>query len=409
MRREIAAADRQFVVRRAASAWRKAGEVDAVAEAAIAALYADDRVRTSRIFRILFFVFAWFGFSSAYGFGLVFLSAAGLDWNDTAAFAGVNMLAGVAVLAATEVLTGTMKLRRFGIEEACVWIGWSYLLGGGLWWLLEGFDAGFSLLLVAGSWVTAALATLIVWRWATPGMGAVAALAIFAALSQAPANHLLWLLVAGLLAWPLGTLSLAAHVSPEHRKRFGEAFVVFVAMFYFAVHVAVVEARLFTLARWIDDDRLGPSARQALAGIPVGATAVGLSLAAMVAVPVVLLWLGMRRRFRPALVLGLLAALVSAGSFADRLDLGPVWLVLLAGGAALIGAGMMARRFFSGRPGAEWEGLTTLPLTADRESLQTLEVAATLAAFTPAAREVEAGGFEGGGGEFGGGGASAKF
>ena len=105
MRREIAAADRQFVVRRAASAWRKAGEVDAAAEAAIAALYADDRVRTSRIFRILFFVFAWFGFSSAYGFGLVFLSAAGLDWNDTAAFAGVNMLAGVAVLAATEVLT----------------------------------------------------------------------------------------------------------------------------------------------------------------------------------------------------------------------------------------------------------------------------------------------------------------
>ncbi len=269
MRREIAAADRQFVVRRAASAWRKAGKIDAAAEAAIAALYADDRVRTSRIFRILFFVFAWFGFSTAYGFGLVFLSAAGLDWNDTAVFAAVNMLTGVAVLAATELLTGKMKLRRFGIEEACVWIGSSYLLGGGLWWLLEGFDAGFSLLLVAGSWVTAALATLIVWRWATPGMGAVAALAIFAALSQAPANHLLWLLVAGLLAWPLGTLSIAAHVSPEQRKRFGEAFVVFVAMFYFAVHVAVIEARLFTLAQWIDDDQLGPSARQALAGIPV--------------------------------------------------------------------------------------------------------------------------------------------
>jgi uncharacterized membrane protein YgcG len=50
-----------------------------------------------------------------------------------------------------------------------------------------------------------------------------------------------------------------------------------------------------------------------------------------------------------------------------------------------------------------------LPLAEDRESLQTLEVAATLAAFTPAARQVEAVGFEGGGGEFGGGGASAKF
>ncbi len=37
------------------------------------------------------------------------------------------------------------------------------------------------------------------------------------------------------------------------------------------------------------------------------------------------------------------------------------------------------------------------------------EVAATLAAFSPAARALEAKGFEGGGGEFGGGGASAKF
>ena len=249
MRPEIAAADRSFVVRRAAAAWRKAGEIDAAAEAAIAARYADDRVRTSKIFRVLFFVFTWFGFSTAYGFGLAFVSAVGIDWDDTAAFSALNMFAGAAMLAAVEVLTGTMKLRRFGIEEACVWIGWGYLLGGGLWWLLEGFDAGFRLLLVVGAWAAAGLATLIVWRWATPGMGAVAALAIFVALSQAPANHLVWLLAAGLLAWPLGALSVAPHVSPEHRKRFAEAFVIVVAMFYFAVHVAVVEARLFTLAR----------------------------------------------------------------------------------------------------------------------------------------------------------------
>ena len=199
-----------------------------------------------------------------------------------------------------------------------------------------------------------ALATLIVWRWATPGMGAVAALAIFVALSQAPANHLLWLLVAGLLAWPLGDLSVAAHVSPEHRKRFGEAFVVVVAMFYFAVHVAVVEARLFTLARWIDDEPVGTPREAALAAIPVGAHAVGLSLAAMVAVPVALLWVGVRRRFRPALALGLLAALATAVSFADRLDLRPIWLGLVAGGAVLIGLAILARRFFAGRPGSEW-------------------------------------------------------
>ena len=83
MRVEIAAADRQFAVRRAAGAWRTAGTIDAAAEAAIAALYPDDRVRTSKIFRVLFFVFTWFGFSTASGFGLVFLSAAGMEWEST--------------------------------------------------------------------------------------------------------------------------------------------------------------------------------------------------------------------------------------------------------------------------------------------------------------------------------------
>jgi hypothetical protein len=409
MRPEIAAADRKFLVRRAASAWRKAGELDAAAEAGIAALYADDRVRTSKIFRILFFVFTWFGFSTAYGFGLAFVSVLGIDWDDTAAFCALNMFAGAAMLAAAEFLTGTMKLRRFGIEEACVWIGWGYLLGGGLWWLLEGFDAGPGLLLVVGAWAAAGLATLIVWRWATPGMGAIAALASFAALSQAPANHLVWLLAAGLLAWPLGALSVAPHVSPEHRKRFAEAFVVVVAMLYFAVHVAVVEARLFTLAGWIDDPSVGQSLRAALAEAPVGAMAVGLSLAAMVALPVALLWVGVRRRFRPALALGLLAALVTAVSLADRLDLRPIWLGLVVGGAALVGLALLARRFFASRSGSEWSGLTTLPLAEDRESAGTLEVAAVLVTLSPAARQPEPGGFEGGGGEFGGGGASAKF
>ena len=98
MRAEIAAADRNFAVRRAASSWRKAGEIDAGAEAAIAALYPDDRVRTSKIFRVLFFIFTWFGFSTAYGFGLAFLAGVGLRWEDVGAFAFVNMVAGAATL-----------------------------------------------------------------------------------------------------------------------------------------------------------------------------------------------------------------------------------------------------------------------------------------------------------------------
>ena len=406
MRVAIATADRNFAVRRAAAAWRKAGEIDAAAETAIAALYPDDRVRTSKIFRVLFFVFTWFGFSAAYGFGLAFLATAGLSWDDAGAFAGVNMAAGAAMLGAVEWLTGGMRLRRFGIEEACVWIGFGYLLGGALWWLVEGLDASFTLVLLAGAWSAAGLAVLIVWRWATPGMGAIASLAVFVGLSQAPWNHLLWLLVAGLGAWPLARLAFADHVSPEHRRRFGEAFVVFALLFYVAIHITGVEWHLFALVR-LPESRLFTSSGGALA--PPSSMAVASSLIAMVAVPAALLLVGLARRYRTAIVLGLLLAGVTGVTFAERWGTWPLWLRLILEGTALGGLALSLRRALARRPGAEWQGLTALPLAEDRESLQTLELVAALAAFTPAARQAEPGGFEGGGGDFGGGGASAKF
>lgn len=403
MRAEIAAADRRFAVRRAAAAWRKAGEIDAPAESAIAALYADDRVRTSPIFRALFFVFTWFGFSTAYGLGLAFLAAAGMDWESGGLFASLNILAGAVMLAVVEFLTAARRLRRFGIEEAGAWIGASYLAGGLLWLLAKQVALEFDLLLVVGAWLVATLATLVVWRWATPGMGFVAAVALFVGLSQMPANHLLCLLVAGLSAVPLATLSRAARISPEHRQHLGEAFVVAVVMFYFGVHVGVVESRLFALMR------LGGGGLLANATSEAPAALVALSQLAMIAVPVLLLVAGVRWRFRPALGLGLVAALATISTFVARAHLQPVWLVLLVGGGLAIAGALLVRRLFVRCPGTEWRGLTPLALTEERESLQTLEIAATLATLTPAARQVEAGGFAGGGGDFGGGGASAKF
>ncbi len=403
MRGEIAAADRRFEVRRAIAAWRKAGLVDLSAEPALVAAYADDRVRTSPIFRALFFVFTWFGFSAAYGSGMAFLAAAGMGWERSTAFALLHMLAGVTALVAAEWLTGGRRLRRFGIEEACAWIGWGYLLGGGLWWLAKGFDFGFEALLITGAWAAAALASLIAWRWATPGMGAVAALALFLALSQLPANQLLCLLVAGVASAPLALLATAAHISPEHRRRFGEAFLVVVLMFYVAVHVVVVEGRLFA------EIRLGDGGRPANLGHGVSPAIVALSLAAMVAVPLLLLLAGLWRRFRPAIDLGLLLAGATGVTFAVRWSLAPLWLRLILEGAGLGVLALYVRRALARRVGGEWRGLTGLPLAEDRESFRTLEVAATLAVFSPAARAVEAKGFEGGGGEFGGGGASAKF
>ncbi|MEO7794820.1 MAG: hypothetical protein ABIV06_08610 [Thermoanaerobaculia bacterium] len=405
MRPEIAAADRNFAVRRAATLWRKAGEIDPATEAAIAALYPDDRVRTSKIFRVLFFIFTWFGFVTAYGFGLAVLASAGLDLDDAGPFSMVFLISGAAVLAVAEWLTAGRRLRRFGIEEACAWIGLGLVLGGGLWWLLEGLDPGPGSVLVAGAWATAGLASLIVWRWATPGMGAVAALALFVGLSQLLWSHLLCLLVAGLIAWPLAALTVAGHLSPEHRKRFGEAFVVAVLIFYAAVYITIVELRLISFLRLENNNSFWGEGSRA----PVADWAVLASLLAMVAVPVALLGAGLLRRYRTAIVLGLLLCCVTGVTFAHRFGSGPLWLRLILEGGALVALALWLRRALARREGAEWHGLTALAVSGDRSSLPSLEVLATLALLTPAARQSEAADFEGGGGDFGGGGASAKF
>jgi len=398
----IAAADRRFEVRRAIAAWRKAGLVEAADDPRLAA-YADDRIRTSPIFRALFFVFTWFGFATAFGFAIAFVAAAGMSWESGAGFATLHLLAGAAMLVLAEVLTGARRLRRFGIEEACAWIGGSYLLGGGLWLLATERTVDFDRLLIAGAWAAAALATLIAWRWATPGTGAVAALALFVALSQLPANHLVCLLVSGLFAAPLALRSVGAPIPPEHRRRFGEAFAVVVLAFYAAIHVNVVEERLFRLVR------LGEGGNLSSGGGKVSPALLAASLVAMVAVPALLLVVGLRRRFRPAIDLGLLLAGATGATFTVRWQPAPLWLRLTLEGAGLCALALLLRRALARRAGAEWRGLTALALAEDRESVQALEVAATLAALSPAARQVGSNGLVGGGGEFGGGGASAKF
>lgn len=404
MRSEIAAADRAFEVRRAARAWRVAGEIDGRAEAAIHAGYPDDRRRASGPFRALFFVFAWFGVWTAHGLGLAFCAALGLGWSRQRALAALTVASGLVLLVAVEALTGHFRLRRHGVEEATAWLAWGYTLGGATWWLAEGTDLGVGALVSAAGWGGAALAALLAWRWGIPGSGLVTAAGLLLALSQAPGNRWLWLLLGAAASWPLAALSVAGRVSPEHRRRFREAFLVAILALYLAVHVAGVEAHLFW---WMRIDRL---TRGGASPSPVEGWPLALAIAAMIALPTLLLAQGLRRHFRPAVDLGLLLAVVSVGSLAWRYEMRPVWLVLLAGGGLLVGLGLVLRRALSSRAGDEWRGWTARELAEDRDSLEVLEVAATLATLAPAPRPAEpAPGFEPRGGDFGGGGASATF
>lgn len=403
MRPEIVAADRRFEVRRAATLWRKAGEVAIETERAIAERYGDDRLRTTRLFRVLFFVFTWFGFSSAYGlFSAFFLGALGSSAGANG-FAALGLGAGVAALIAAEFLHTHRRMRRFGVEEACVWIGIAWTTGGAFWLIDRLFDPSSAWAIGLGAWGFAGGCTLAAWRWGTPATGFAAAAALFVALSQAPSAHALWLLTGGLLAWPLAHLSLAEHVSPAARRRFREAFVVVSLTLYFAIHVGVVEERLIRKLRagaWTGVDPWSP----------VAAPWIAAALVAMVAMPAVWLVWGIVRRVRPAIDLGLLLLAISLGSYAARFRPRPEWLYLLVAGGLLVAGAIALRRFFAARQSAEWRGLTALPLAHDRAGVANVETVAALAAFAPAARPLGAAdGLEARGGEFGGGGASAKF
>lgn len=402
MRPEIVAADRQFEVRRAATLWRKAGEIDAATEQSIARLFPDDRVRTTRVFRVLFFFFTWFGWSSAYGLGsAVFLAALGnLQGSDV--FAAFHLVSGLVLLVVAEVLHTNRRLRRFGVEEAAVWIGIGYVVGGGLWLFHRLADPSTAWMLGLGAWAVAASGTLAAWRWGTPATGFLAACGLFVALTQLQASHLAWMTVALLSAWPLAHLSMAAHISPQGRRRFREAFLVVSVAAYLACHVNVVEFRLF--------QRLRAAAWSGGAEPPPAPEGIVLaSLAAMAILPLVWIGFGIARRFRPALDLGGLLLLATVASYAFRARPQPEWLFLLAGGVVLVTAALVLRRLFIRLPGAEWRGLTALSLAEDRGSAAAIETLAVLAAFAPAARPLEKPGLEVSGGEFGGGGASAKF
>jgi hypothetical protein len=403
MRAEIVDADRRLEVRRAATLWRKAGEIDEAAERRIAELYADDRVRTTRVFRVLFFFFTWFGLTSAWGLFSAFLTGALGLAGTRGALTVLSFLTGLAALGAAELLHTHRKLRRFGVEEACVWIGVSLTVGSAIRAFDRLFDPSISWALGLGAWGFAAAATLAAWRWGTPWTGYLAAGGLFVALTQLPASHFAWTVAAFLLVWPLGHLSIAAHISPEGRRRFREAFWVASAAAYFAIHVDVVEERLLRKLRvgvFADGEPLAPALDWWIAA----------SWVAMIGLPLLYVAAGVARRMRPALDLGLLMLLATIATFAFRTRPQPEWLVLLAAGATLLGLAFGVRRILAKRPGSEWAGLTSLPLAEDRESAGALETIAGLAAFAPAARPLEPReGFEGRGGDFGGGGASASF
>jgi uncharacterized membrane protein YgcG len=114
---------------------------------------------------------------------------------------------------------------------------------------------------------------------------------------------------------------------------------------------------------------------------------------------------------RLLLVLGLAAAALSAATLRYYVHIAPLWAVLAACGAILMGVAIAIQRALRARAGEEWRGWTAAPLyERERGGISPLAaLAAHAAAGAHPAPAAERGGLETGGGEYGGGGATGRY
>ena len=378
MRRDAVAADRAFVVREAAAAWRKAGAIDEATERTIDTSYPDDRRRLGLGLRILACVATLAG-----GGAVVALIGATIRPGDATLFAGAALL----FVAATEMQIGRSRRAQAGAEYA------TGLLGALFVCAFFGDSIGFPL-----AWGTYALCALSwalgAWRW---GFAFFAVIAMLIALGGFADGHHAR---AGAVA--IGVASLATllatprwiRLSPSHRRALDWAATLGVAAAYAAGNVYVLDT--IGLRPWH-------------AHVPAPGWARVMAILATALVPPGLLALGIVRRLRTLLLLGALTTAASLATIRSYVHVAPLWIVLAASGAACAGLAIGLKRWIARGPTKERRGFTAEPLYGDRRLLALAQGLATVASLSP--RPAPAGerpSFEGGGGLSGGGGAQGR-
>ena len=391
MRAEAGLAERRFEVRAAARGWHRAGAIGEDVRAAIEAAYPDDRARLGPVFRVLVFGFTVLAVNALFGlFGVIM--AAALTRSD-----GIPLLFfGLVLVAATELQLGPLRRTQGGTESATAVVGLCYLLGG-LLWLVEsaqlGSEAWFNLALI----LVVALCGGAAWRWGYVFFAAIAALAFFPLLARGPGGRVTWVIIPLVLAPVLLRASDSARLTPSHRRSCQAVAVVSLVFLYVAVHLGSWDLGLVEAltGEW-HASRPPPPFR------PLFAVATAL-------VPLLTLAWGIVARRRLLINLGLVGVVSALVTLRFYVHVAPLWVALLAGGAGALGLALGLRRYLDSGPAHERHGFTAEPLFADPERRSALEVAASVARLTPAARVAERPGFQGGGGRSGGGGATGEF
>jgi len=378
MTRDAAEADRRHEVRRTARRWREAGAIDAQALAAIEAEYPDDRHRLGPALRGLVGIFAFVAVNAFLGIVMFATNGRGGEV--------VLLVLGLALCAATEIQVGPLKRTQAGVEAATALLGVAYILLA-----VAMFEAGATTFLL----VATAVCGLAAVRWGYSLAAAAAVVSFFALLGRAPGGRLLWIL-AGIALVPL---FLKAGDSPKLPPALRECARVAAAISLVAAYLA------FHLGSW--DHGLV----EAIGGLPPaprdGRRILFILGTALVPLAVLALGLWSRRSF--LLRVGILLALASAVTVRFYVQVAPLWVVLIAGGAASVALGLLLRRFLHTGEDRERGGYTAEPLFEKTPSRGATELAAALASFSPAPRTVPEAPLEPGGGRYGGGGASGSY
>jgi len=390
-------ADRNAAVRCAARDWQRAGAVDAATLQAIEAAVPDDRVRAGPVFRVLLFIFTIIAVDAGFGFLSLFLELA--DSKNGGVLAGFALVTGVVLAVATEYQIGPMRRAQGGTEAAASFLALGYLMGAATWFVFEPLKLDFRDALPVLCLAGAALAVAAAWRWGYPLYAGAAAAALLVALARLPAGRLLWIALPLAAAPFLLRLAESPRLPPAHRSSFTAVLLVALVGLYVAVHLGSWETQLV--------EEIG-EARRGLP--PQNDTLWWLSVVATALVPLVLLGLGIRSRRYPLLIVGAGTAVASLVTLRWYVHLAPLWVVITASGAVLVGLVLGLRRWLDAGPGKERGGFTAEPLFQDLARQRLLEMGAAVASFSPDARDLhEEPKFEGGGGQFGGGGSSAEF
>ncbi|HEV7505341.1 MAG TPA: hypothetical protein VGS07_10550 [Thermoanaerobaculia bacterium] len=391
-------ADRYAAVRAAGRSWLHAGAIDEATLKTIEAAVPDDRVRLGPVFRLLFFIFTIIAVTSVLVFLVMVLQIENSGSGGLVAL--FTFVAGAGLAVATDIQIVRMRRSQGGIEAATSLLAISYLMGSLAWCILQYFHALEVHGLVVLCFVGAALAAAAAWRWGYWLYAGTAAVALLGALAGLPHGRLSWIVLPLVAAPFLLRLSESPRLPPSHRSSFTAVLAVALVGLYVAVHLGSWDWQ------WIEKIGGGarvmrPAHRDALWWLSVAATAL---------VPLVLLGLGIRGRRYLLLILGAGTAVASLVTLRWYVHLAPLWIVLTASGALLVGLVLGLRRWLDAGPGKERGGFTVEPLFQDLARQRILEMGAAVVTLSPEARNLhEEPKFEGGGGQFGGGGSSADF